>query len=75
MAASKFNKCVGKKMRGKHFRTKTARSAAWRKSLRACGAKGMGKMKTKKSSRRPACSIAKHSKCVKSCQLKYGHCR
>jgi hypothetical protein len=71
---SKFNKCVGAKLRGKHFRTKTARGAAFSRALRQCGAK-VGRNKKTKAKRAKKCSTVKYKQCVNTCQYKHGHCR
>ena len=75
MVASKFNKCMARKLRGKHFRTREGQNKAFRGALRACGAKRHphktgGKRKTHKR-----CSIKGMKKCQKACVRRYGHCR
>lgn len=35
-----YNKCIGQKLRGKHYKGKTARNAAFRKAARVCKGKG-----------------------------------
>ena len=75
MAASKFNKCVGRKLRGKHFRTKTAQKKALKRAIRACGGKVGKKTRAHKRYRRAKkCSVPAYRKCIARCQRTHGHC-
>jgi hypothetical protein len=76
MVATKYNKCVARKLRGKHYRTKTGQIKALKSAARACKKfKKKGTAKRKKRIRHRQSSIPRYRKCVQACQRKIGHSR